>query len=64
MQKGILLEAVQNTVLDVTVTMAPAGAEVTILEDFGNHYGVAYYDGKSPSTTFYVNANQVRLINV
>ncbi len=63
MKKAVLLEAITNTVLDRSMVLAPAGATVTILEENGNVYEVAYYDGDSPSTTFYVQANQVRVTN-
>ena len=59
MKTAILKEAITNTVLDVNITLAPAGAKVTILEDKGSYYEVAYFGGESPSTTFYVSANQV-----
>lgn len=59
MTKGILNKAIQNTVLDKTITLAPAGAEVTILEDNGSYYEVAYYDGAAPSQTFYVSKSDI-----
>lgn len=61
MTTGILKCEVINTVLDIDCVMAPAGAKVTIIEDHGSVYEVAYYDGQSPSRTFYVRADQVRL---
>ncbi|ABY63226.1 hypothetical protein ST201phi2-1p402 [Pseudomonas phage 201phi2-1] len=63
MKRARLKEAIVNVVLDIPITLAPAGAEVTILEDNGSNYEVAYYGGESPSTTFYVRPNQVELIN-
>lgn len=64
MKTGILKEAITNTVLDVNMVLAPAGAKVTILEEHANHFEVAYYDGEAPSTTFYVSRNQVKVDNV
>lgn len=61
MKSGTLLCEIVNTVMDIDCVMAPAGANVTILEDHGNVYEVAYYDGKAPSTTFWVRADQVRI---
>jgi len=63
MKKARLKEAIVNVVLDVPITVAPAGAVVTILEDNVSYYEVAYYGGESPSTTFYVRPSQVELIN-
>lgn len=59
MKTAILKEAITNTVLDMTITLAPAGAKVTILEEFSDYYEVAYYDGEAPSATFYVSKQQV-----
>lgn len=61
MKKGILLIDIVNTVLDVNVTMAHRGDIVMVLEDHGSHYEVAHFDGSSPSTTFYVRSDQVRI---
>lgn len=63
MRKAILTQDIVNTVLDMNVVMAPIGAEVTILEDNGSYYEVAYYNGSAPSTTFYVQADQLRIIH-
>lgn len=63
MKKATLLVDIVNTVLDRDIIMAPVGAKVTILEDHGTSYEVAYFDGQSPSTTFYVTPNQVRIHN-
>lgn len=61
MKKATLLVDIVNTVLDRNITLAPAGAEVVILEDNGSYYEVAYYNGEAPSTTFYVSPDQVRI---
>lgn len=63
MQKGILTQAVTNTVLDKTIPLAPAGATVRILSDNGDHYEVIYEFGESPTATFYVDKNQIEVVN-
>lgn len=63
MATGILLCKIINTVLNIDCVMAPEGATVTILEKHGDVYEVAYYNGEAPSTTFWVRADQVSLID-
>lgn len=63
MKSGTLLCEIINTVMDIDCVMAPVGATVTILEERGDVYEVAYFGGEAPSTSFYVHADQVRLNN-
>lgn len=63
MTVAVLLEDIVNTVLDKDITLAKAGAMVTILDERNGVYEVAYYAGASPSTTFYVQANQLRVVS-
>lgn len=63
MMEGILTKDIINTVLDKDILLAKAGTKVNILDCNGSYYEVSIYDSNTPTTTFYVNADQLRIIN-
>jgi hypothetical protein len=60
MKKGRLTADITNTVLEMTIRIGYKDDIVMIHEDNGSHYMVS--KESNPSSTFYVNANQVEII--